>query len=286
MSTRERVLVRGVGDVGSAVAVALFRAGYHVALHDEPAPATIRRGMAFADAVFDGTAMLDGLTAQRAETAVELHRALTRREALPVTAWPFPDMLQAAEWSAIIDARMRKRDVPERQRGMAPLTIGLGPNFVAGATVDFAIETSWGDRLGAVIDAGPTLPLAGEPRPIGGAGRVRFVYAPAAGGFDTSVRIGERVEENAVIAAVAGVSLRAPIAGVIRGLTRAGVEVAFRTKVIEVDPRGDPAAAFGLGERPRRIAEGVLRALATSRITRTNVTGRRQMAGTPTSIAT
>ncbi len=31
--------------------------------------------------------------------------------------------------------------------------------------------------------------------------------------------------------------------------------------VIEIDPRDDPAAAFGLGERPRRIAEGVLRAL-------------------------
>lgn len=286
MSTRERVLVRGVGDVGSAVAAALFRAGYRVALHDEPAPTTIRRGMAFADAMFDGTAMLDGLTAQRAETAAELHRALTRREALSVTAWPFPDMVQAAAWSAIIDARMRKRDVPEPQRGMAPLTIGLGPNFVAGATVDLAIETSWGDRLGAVIDAGPTLALGGEPRPIGGAGRVRFVYAPVAGGFDTSAQIGEQVEENAVIAAVAGVSLCAPMAGVIRGLTRAGVEVAFRTKVIEVDPRGDPAAAFGLGERPRRIAEGVLRALAISHVTRTHVIGRRQAAGAPTSIVT
>jgi len=31
--------------------------------------------------------------------------------------------------------------------------------------------------------------------------------------------------------------------------------------VIEVDPRGNSVAAFGLGERPRRIAEGVLRAL-------------------------
>jgi xanthine dehydrogenase accessory factor len=59
---RSPVLVRGVGDVGSAVAAVLFRAGYAVVLHDEPAPATPRRGMAFADAVFDGTAALDGLT--------------------------------------------------------------------------------------------------------------------------------------------------------------------------------------------------------------------------------
>ena len=67
------VLVRGVGDVGSAVAAVLFRAGYAVALHDAPAPAAPRRGMAFADAVFDGAAVLDGLTALRVDTAAELH---------------------------------------------------------------------------------------------------------------------------------------------------------------------------------------------------------------------
>ena len=60
MAEQERasVLVRGVGDVGSAVAAVLFRTRYRVALHDEPAPATPRRGMAFTDAVFDGVAVL------------------------------------------------------------------------------------------------------------------------------------------------------------------------------------------------------------------------------------
>ena len=119
-----------------------------------------------------------------------------------------------------------------------------------------------GERLGAIIEAGSTLPLGGDPRPIGGVGRARFVYAPACGRFETSAQIGNRVEGSAIIARIEGAPLHAPIGGVIRGLTRNGVEVAIRTKVIEVDPRGDPAAAFGLGERPRRIAEGVLKALA------------------------
>jgi xanthine dehydrogenase accessory factor len=260
------VLVRGVGDVGSAVAVVLFHAGYTVGMHDEPAPATSRRGMAFADAVFDGAAILDGLTALRVDTSAELRDALAAREVVPVAVVPFSQALGAADWSAVIDARMRKRAVPERQRGMAPLTIGLGPNFVAGETVDLAIETMWGERLGAIIEAGSTLPLAGEPRAIGGVGRARFVYAPADGRFETDARISDRVEEGAVIATIGGVTLHAPIGGVIRGLTRNGVEVAIRTKVIEVDPRDDPAAAFGLGERPRRIGEGVLKALARARV--------------------
>jgi xanthine dehydrogenase accessory factor len=63
------------------------------------------------------------------------------------------------------------------------------------------------------------------------------------------------------VASIDALSLRAPIGGVLRGLTRSGVEVVVGTKVIEVDPRCDPAGAFGLGERPRRIAEGVLKAL-------------------------
>jgi xanthine dehydrogenase accessory factor len=266
MSDRLRVLVRGAGDVGSAIAVVLYRAGYAVALHDEPTTSTSRRGMAFADAIFDGWANLDSLAALRAETPAELRHALNLGDAIPVAVTSFSDAIEAESWAALIDARMRKRAVPEGQRGLAPLTIGLGPNFVAGENVDIAIETMWGDRLGEVIEAGSAAALTGEPRPIGGAARERFVYAPETGCFITSARIGDRVEEGAIVATIGSLALRAPIGGVIRGLTRSGVEVATRTKVIEVDPRGDPAGVFGLGERPRRIAEGVLRAMARLRV--------------------
>jgi xanthine dehydrogenase accessory factor len=50
-----------------------------------------------------------------------------------------------------------------------------------------------------------------------------------------------------------------PLTGILRGLTHDGVPVAERTKTIEVDPRGQDATVTGLGERPARIAEGVLR---------------------------
>jgi len=59
---RWRVVVRGSGDVGSAVAHRLFGAGFAVILHDGPEPTTSRRTMAFTDAVFDGRAVLVGIT--------------------------------------------------------------------------------------------------------------------------------------------------------------------------------------------------------------------------------
>ena len=264
-----KILVRGTGDVGSVIALELFRVGYRVALHDEPAPTTPRRGMAFTDAVFNGAAVLDGLTARRVSSFSELHAMMSARQVVPVTTMPFGAILIAADWLALIDARMRKRAQPERQRGLVPITIGLGPNFVAGETVDLAIETSWGDRLGAIIEAGSTMALVGEPRVLGGIGRARFIYAPVAGRFETKLQIGDAVDAGEVVATLGVALLVAPIGGVIRGLTRSGVKVAIHTKVVEVDPRGNAVAVFGLGERPRRIAGGVLKALAQLRLLKT-----------------
>lgn len=59
-----RILVRGAGDIGSAVAHCLFVAGHAVVLHEEARPSATRRQMAFTDAVFDGAAQLDGYRSQ------------------------------------------------------------------------------------------------------------------------------------------------------------------------------------------------------------------------------
>jgi xanthine dehydrogenase accessory factor len=95
--------------------------------------------MAFADAIFDGWATLDGRTAVLVKTPAELRHALNIGDAVPVVSRPLTMLLEQRSWLALVDARMRKRAVPERQRGLAPLTVGLGRNFVAGDTVDLAI---------------------------------------------------------------------------------------------------------------------------------------------------
>jgi xanthine dehydrogenase accessory factor len=64
--------------------------------------------------------VLDGLTARRIKNPTDLRRVLIVGAPLPVAVWPFAEMLRAADWSAVIDARMRKRAVPEGQRGLAP----------------------------------------------------------------------------------------------------------------------------------------------------------------------
>jgi xanthine dehydrogenase accessory factor len=256
-----KILVRGSGDVASAVAHRLFSSGYGVAIHESPRPATSRRKMAFTDAVFDGYAILAGLAAIRVDDLAKLAEVVAAREAIPVVVTDFSLLLDTLRPDVLVDARMRKRAEPEVQRGLARLTIGLGPNFVAGETTDLAVETGWGDDLGRVYEHGATRPLAGEPRPIAGHARDRYVYTNTDGVFRTDLEIGAPVRAGQILARIGSSELTSPITGILRGLTRDGVSVLAGTKVIEVDPRGPGAVFSGIGERPGRIAEGVLRGL-------------------------
>lgn len=166
--------------------------------------------------------------------------------------------------SVLVDARMRKRAEPETQRHLAPLTIGLGPNFIAGATVHLVIETSW-EAPGDVIEDGAARPLSGEPRAIAGHQRDRYVYAPTSGMFRTPYGIGDAVNQGTTIAWIGGAAIDAPLTGVLRGITRDGVPVDTGTKIVEVDPRGEAAMLTGLGERPMLISEGVRKAIQMTR---------------------
>ena len=255
-----RVLVRGTGDVGSAVAHRLFLAGHVVAIHESPEPTATRRGMAFADAVFDGFTVLQGVRAVRTDDVQELDSILSTRIVIPVSIIDLAQTLEVVHPEVLVDARMRKRLSAEVQRRLAPLTVGLGPGFVAGETTDLVVETSW-EALGHIVTSGSALPFAGEPRPIGGFRRERYVYAPVGGAFRTRCRIGDRVRAGEVIAQIETTSLAAPLAGIIRGLTHDGVPVSVGTKVIEIDPRADTPMVQGIGERPARIAAGVLEAI-------------------------
>lgn len=254
-------LVRGCGDIGSAVAHALFSAGHAVVIHDVAAPVFARRGMAFTDAMFEGSAVLQGLTGRLTCDVFSIRWMLEQRQEIPLASERIAKLLEYLRPHVLIDARMNKHATPERQRGLAPLTIGLGPNFIAGDTTDLVVETAW-QALGRILSSGSSLPLSGEPRPINGHGRARFVYAQNEGRFETDRTIGAAVAQGEPVACIGSEIIRAPLAGCLRGLTHAGASVNAGAKVIEIDPRGDASRAFGIAQRPERIARATLEAVA------------------------
>ncbi len=246
--------------MGSAVAHALYMRGVNVIVHDDPLPAHPRRGMAFTDALFDGQAALDGLLALRL-TELDL---LGRDDAAGGPLWicdqPLQELLDRCKPDALVDARMRKRAAADDLRMLAPTLVGLGPGFDTRTNCDLAIETAWSGDLGAVVRDGATAALSGEPRALGGVGRERFIYAPQAGTWLTTLQIGDRVQQGQVIGQLGAAAVSAPLDGVLRGLSHSGVQVVQRQKIVEVDPRAG-VSALGRGERPIAIARGVLRAL-------------------------
>jgi xanthine dehydrogenase accessory factor len=263
MAKAKAVLVRGIGDVGSTVAYLLQREGYRVVLHDIPLPTWPRRKMALTDAIFDGEASLAGVTATRIDQLATLGSRVGSANIL-VSVHDFQQLLQALQPDVLVDARMRKRQTPECQIHLARCTVGLGPNFIASETTHLVIETAYGDTLGAVITSGSASPQAGAPKILAGYGIERVVYAAEPGIFNSDLAIGDTVAAGQVVAHVGPRPLTAPLGGRLRGLTRSGVPVTTGTKVIEVDPRGDGAVVTGIGDRPAKIAEGVLRAIRSS----------------------
>ncbi|HYH37020.1 MAG TPA: hypothetical protein VD860_02270 [Azospirillum sp.] len=125
-SRRGPVLVRGIGEVGSAVAYWLFTAGCAVALHDEAPERVLRRGHSFADAATEGFTRLEGIGAHRlldpAETAERLFRAPT----IPVLCTDAGAALAAAPWRAVVDARPHDPGLPD---GSVVLTSPMGGLF-------------------------------------------------------------------------------------------------------------------------------------------------------------
>jgi xanthine dehydrogenase accessory factor len=254
-------LVRGSGDIGSAVAHHLFQAGYGVVIHDSAQTTTTRRKMAFADAVFDGVAILEGVESKWVGKLSCLASLLLEHEIIPLVTEDFGKALEIMRPQILVDARMRKHSQPETQIHLAELTIGLGPNFIAGETTHLVIETARGNSLGQIIKHGSASPLQGEPNEIQGHARDRYIYAPVAGRFYTSHQIGDKVQAGQEVARIDSTPLFAPITGILRGLTHTEVPVIQKTKVMEVDPRIENAQVAGIGERPARIAEGVVMAI-------------------------
>jgi len=159
---------------------------------------------------------------------------------------------------------MRKHEPPESLRGLAPLTVGIGPDLEAEEIADIVIESAWGDTLGAIVTKGRTKRLGGEPREVGGMGRDRFVYAQRAGIFRTSREIGDEVDRGELVGAIDDTPVLAPLRGSLRGLSHDQAVVAAGTKVVEIDAAAHDWTARSIGDRPKKIAFGVLKAVQVS----------------------
>ena len=295
------IICRGAGDLATGIIHRLHRAGHRVIALETDYPAAIRRQVSFCEAVYDGSAAVEGVTARLvpaladAETDTETYSGINDTPAAHIVSEKWDSsaieaVLEAGEVPLLIDPKgesiaLLKPDVvvdaiiAKKNLGttinMAPLVIGVGPGFTAGQDVHLVIESMRGHNLARIITDGMAQPNTGVPGNIAGFTSERVIHAPAAGYIHDVRKIGDIVQKGNEIARIYPdkesydnalseyVPVNATITGIIRGLIREGYYFRKGFKIADIDPReSELTNCFTISDKARSIAGSVLEAVS------------------------
>ena len=252
------IIIRGAGDLATAIAIRLHNSGFRVVCLEVAKPTVIRRTVSFAQAVFEGQACVEGTRAQLVSLD-DIDKAFSE-DFVPVLIDPAGDAIRILHPAVLIDAIIAKRNLGT-SRDMAPFTIALGPGFVAGEDVDCVVETARGHNLARLIYSGSAAPNTGIPGNIEGFTSERVIHSPCSGTFRSVKKIGDIVAKGDVIAEVGGMPVCATIDGMIRGLLHDGLDVPEHFKIADIDPRGSRADYLTCSDKARALGGAVLEAV-------------------------
>jgi xanthine dehydrogenase accessory factor len=272
------VLLRGGGDLATGVALRLHHAGIKVVITELPQPLAVRRTVSFAEAVYEGQHIVEGVTARlvkQEQPSPEFYRrvsAALEADEIPVLVDPNADILTSTNFPVVIDGRLTKQP-PSPLPTPVPLHIGLGPGFHAGRDCHAVIETRRSHTLGRAYWNGTTQADSGQPE----GDPHRVLRATFDGTLIGYKQIGDHCEGGELIAEIQqpignGKSeITSPFAGVLRGLIRQGIYVTKGLKIGDVDPRDDRSACFLVSDKALAIGGGVLEAILTREEIRENL---------------
>ena len=261
---KDLIIVRGGGDLATGTIYKLKKSGFPVLILETVNPSAIRRNVSFCEAVYQGEQTVEDMTCHLAESVEQAQQFLAEGK-LTVLVDPAGESIRELKPLAVVDGILAKKNLGT-SRDMAPITVALGPGFVAGQDVDAVIETKRGHNLGRVLWNGSAAPNTGIPGIIGGYGKERVIHCPAAGILRNVKKITDTVSKGDVIALVetetGTVPVEATLDGILRGLIRDGYPVRVGFKMADIDPRAEEYHnCFTISDKARCIAGGVLEAI-------------------------
>lgn len=253
------VIIRGGGDLATGIIQKIYRSGFKILILEIDKPTVIRRTVSFARAIFDGQAIVEGVKVVKVNNTNEIFEIWNQGH-VPVMADKECGILNEIKPDILVDAILAKKNLGTH-KGMAPITIGVGPGFTAGEDVDVVIETKRGHDLGKLIFSGTAIQDTGVPGEILGYGKERLIKSPCAGKISNLCDIGELVKKDQILAHVDNEPVIAQIDGVLRGIIENNSEVKKGLKIGDIDPRGIKEHCFTVSDKARSIGGGVLEAI-------------------------
>jgi xanthine dehydrogenase accessory factor len=253
------VVIKGAGDLASGAILRLHRTGLQVVATEIEQPTTVRRTVAFSEAIYCGEVEVEGLRARKIHDSAEIARAWSDG-VVPVLVDPEAEIVSRLHPAVVVDAILAKRNLGTRISDAA-VVVGLGPGFVAGVDVHAVIETNRGHHLGRVLWHGAAEPDTGVPGEIAGYGTQRLLRAPCPGVLRAERAIGDRVQAGDIVCWADQTPVKTSIAGVLRGLLHDGLCVHPGMKIGDVDPRAAREHCFTISDKSLAIAGGVLEAV-------------------------
>ncbi len=253
------IVIRGGGEVASAIAHMLARSHFRVCLTEVPYPQAVSRGVTFCEAIYDGEKEVEGVVAKSVSSIAEVFKVWAE-DNIPIMVDPEASIKDSLHPEILIDAIMAKRNLGTKLSD-APLVIGIGPGFQAGRDVHVIVETNSSINLGKVILRGEAEEDTGIPIPIAGLTFARVLHSPQEGLFSSQKNIGDGISSGEVVAFVGKQPVTAEVGGILRGLIREGLKVKRGTKLGEIDPLGAKEVCYTIRPKMRAIAGGVLEAI-------------------------
>ena len=254
------IVVRGGGDIATGSIYRLYKAGFSIVVLEIESPRVVRRQVAAAQCVFVGQHLVEGVCFQKTDIA-NINNLATG--VIPVVIDPDGHSITEVNPNVVIDARMLKRNI-DTTNELADLVVGLGPGFMVGDNCDVVVETQRGHKLGRVYSQQGVgaIPDTRVPEEVNGYRNERVLRAPCAGIIQSQkTEIGDIVSKGEIIAIVGREEVRAPFAGVLRGLIQDGLQVDDCEKIGDVDPRCIKEHCFQISDKALAIGGGVLEAV-------------------------
>ena len=250
-----RVAVYGGGELGTAAAHRLRRAGFPVFVVEVAQPTTVCRAIAAAFAVYEGAVTVDGLRFERVAGALFAEDVMARAD-VPVLVEPTANMLERLRPAAFIDAAWpRLHSLPfVVPKGAIAAAVGSGRE--AGVQVGAVVDT--GAELGRVLLSGSAAPSASASVFL----PVRALAAAVSGIFVAHTEIGQAVSAGEELGVLDGDSVVSPVDGHVRGLLADGVEAVAGQAIAELDLSGESGNCFTISAWARAVAGGALEAVA------------------------